>query len=196
MCTQNLLWRPTWSLRNEATSRGPDSFCLLYGPVLFKIHRYPSVQTWVSGYHRLSCYSLRSFTYLTYVLCFKVIHIDHQQRRSPPAYASLPQASWSRLLECFTPLLLSQFQFLPFPLFVALGNRPFKIGNDCRELLKCAVRLLALRFMIFPTFTSILADPNCPPNSELCLLSSGRRCTKLQCRTRWKTHLSLLPQSF
>lgn len=109
--------------------------------------------------------------------------IDHHQHRSPPACASLPQASWSGLLECFTPLLLNQFQFLPFPLFVALGNCPFKIGNDCRELLKSAVRLLALRFMIFPTFTSVLADPNCPPNSELCLLSPGRRCTKLQCRT-------------
>lgn len=123
------------------------------------------------------------FHVLTYVLCFKVIHIHHQQHRSLPAYASSPQASWSRLLDCFTPLLLNQFQFLPFPLFVALGNCPFKIGNDCRELLKCAVRLLALRFMIFPTFTPILADPNCPPNSELCLLSSGRRCTRLQCRT-------------
>lgn len=48
-------------------------------------------------------------------------------------------------------LHLNQFQFLPFPLFVALGNCPFKIGNDYRERLKCAVRLLALRFMIFPT---------------------------------------------
>lgn len=132
------------------------------------------------------------FHVLTYVLRFKVIHIQTTNSTVTRQHMHL----YRKLLECLTPLLLNQFQFLPFPLFVALGNCPFKIGNDCRELLKCAVRLLALRFMIFPTFTSILADPNCPPNSELCLLSSGRRCTKLQCRTNWKTHLSLLPQSF